>query len=662
MKKFLLLVLTVFVTCYAHGKQDTLRIIAIGNSFADDALIQYVWPIANADGVPMICANMYIGGCTMQQHAQNIASDAPSYVYRKNSNGEVINTSKVKLSYGLEDEPWDIVMLQTGQGQYGLYDNYFPYINQVMDYAKAHVKNSNLKFIMQQVWALPDNTVKTSYLAYYNNSKKNMYETIVATMNRLKNDLGIWKISPTATAIENVRKTYVLENVTRDGFHLNKYIGRYTAGCAMYETLTGRSCIGNSYKPLNISDERIDIAQKAAHAAVQNPNQPTNLHIDVAKPNYDENLIPKYELPDALTMSNGTKVKNKQQWLERRKELLDLFEKEMYGKAPGKPSQMRFELLSENREALNGKATMKQVAIYFTPQQKNPVLLLAYSPNGKKPCPSFLGINFKGNHAVCNDTSIIIPKELKHYGIYDTMKRGASQLRWPLEEIIDRGYGVVTFYRGDIDPDFDDGFANGIHPLFYKKDQIYPEADEWGTIAAWAWGLQRALDYLETDKDFDAHKVTVFGHSRLGKTALWAGVCDERFAAVISNCSGCCGAALSRRKIGETIETMNRHFNHWFCGNFKKYNNKEELLPFDQHELLSLVAPRPLYVASATEDRWADPAGEKQSAIEASRVYKLFGKKGIEDGTIGYHIRQGKHDILLEDWNHYMDFTDKYVK
>lgn len=353
--------------------------------------------------------------------------------------------------------------------------------------------------------------------------------------------------------------------------------------------------------------------------------------------------------------------------------IMDFFLTDVYGHYPQKQVTPRFELLEQSDKALGGKAIRKQVAIHLD-GMPTPILLLIYQPAGVKgKVPAFVGMNFKGNHQVNIDPEIIISANApKGKDLGTDAPRGAASSRWPLEEIVGAGYAVATIYRGDVDPDHDDGFKNGIHPLFYRAGQTKPDAEEWGTIGAWAWGLSRVMDYLEQDKSIDHKRVAVVGHSRLGKTSLWAGATDERFAIVISNDSGCGGAALSARKVGETVAKINKSFPHWFCDNYNKYNDNEEALLVDQQGLIALIAPRPVYVASATEDTWADPEGEFLSALYASPVYELYGKKGLAvssmpkpeqpsiEGYVGYHIRTGKHDITLYDWQQYIKFANQH--
>ena len=371
--------------------------------------------------------------------------------------------------------------------------------------------------------------------------------------------------------------------------------------------------------------------------------------------NYYEDKIKPYTLPDVLTASDGKKVTSSGQWKNvRRPEILELFRQNIFGRVPETPYKKSFKVVNLDRNAMEGAAILKQVDITIAAEGKTLVIhLTLFTPvKAKKPVPVFLLIDNRG------------PANT------DPARKVKSEF-WPVEEALTRGYGMAVFNNADLDPDNFDDFKNGIHALLDKNPR---QGDSWGTLAAWAWGASRCLDYLVTDKDVAGDKVAVVGHSRGGKTALWAGAEDQRFAMVVSNESGAGGAALARRRFGETVSRLNSAFPHWFCSNYKKYSDNEDALPVDMHMLLALTAPRALYVDCADEDLWGDPRGSYLSLYNAVPVFNLLGKnstipeampplnKQIISGKVAFHIRDGVHNMLLKDWNWFMDFADVVLK
>jgi len=370
--------------------------------------------------------------------------------------------------------------------------------------------------------------------------------------------------------------------------------------------------------------------------------------------NFIEEKIPLYTLPNLLTTGKGLKVTGQEDWFKlRRPEVMELFTSQVYGRVPTTPFVKSIKVVKEDRNAMNGAATLKLIDVTITANAKSLTIHLGlFVPNNvPKPVPAFL--------LICNRP----PENI------DFTRTKKSDF-WPAEQVIARGYAVAAFYNADVDPDDFDDFINGIHGILDTNRT--PEA--WGTIAAWAWGASRCMDYLVSDKDIAPDKVAVIGHSRGGKTSLWAGAIDQRFALVIGNDAGRGGTSLARRRYGETVEMINDVFPHWFCGNFRKYNNNEDSLPVDWHSLMALIAPRALYVASADQDLVSDPRGQYLALCKSLPVYQLFSTKNILPnempaldkpvfgGQLAYHIRSGEHNLLLKDWNYFMDYADVIFK
>jgi hypothetical protein len=397
----------------------------------------------------------------------------------------------------------------------------------------------------------------------------------------------------------------------------------------------------------------------------------TMLHADF--PDIDK-LPARKDLPDPLVMLDGTRVATKDQWVnERRPELKKLFEHYMYGKFPP-PVKVEAKIEHVNPKALGGKATLKDITL--TLGGKHKVHLLLVVPNKRTgPAPVFVGLNFAGNHAALDDPAIRLPTSWMYAnrkGVKNNRAgdggRGSEVDTWAIEQTIDRGFAVATVYSGDIEPDRAD-VREGVQATFAQEKS----PDAWGTIAAWAWGIHRVIDYLATVPEVDAARIVVVGHSRLGKTALLAGAFDERIAVVMPHQAGMGGTAPSRGTIGESIKRINTSFPHWFNGNYKRFNDAPERLPFDQHCLVALCAPRPVLFTNAQEDTWANPDGQFEVLRAADPVYRFLGAGGLEgkqppelgrlvDSTLGYYIRAGKHSMNREDWRVFVDFAEKHLK
>ena len=386
----------------------------------------------------------------------------------------------------------------------------------------------------------------------------------------------------------------------------------------------------------------------------------------------DSSALPvRMSPPNPLVMFDGSPVTTPEAWLNLcRPELKGLFQHYMYGHLPPRPANMEYTVDRIDRKALGGKATLKEVTIRLGPANLPEIHLLVAVPNGHKPAPVFVGLNFNGNHTVLADPCIALPA----IGSGGTGTQGKDAGRgkdvdvWAIEQSVDRGYAVATFYNAEVEPDRPDSTEGIRARLRSAEGSLY----DWGTIAAWAWGLHRAVDYLVTDRDIDAKRIAVFGHSRNGKAALLAGAFDERIALVIPHQAGCGGTAPSRGKIGESVKAINDRFPHWFNAEFKRFNEQPERLPFDQHCLIAMVAPRPVLLSNAMEDQWANPSGQFEMLQAAEPVYRLINAGHLEakempepgrlvDSNLGFFIRPGKHSTTPEDWRTFLDFADRHL-
>jgi (4-O-methyl)-D-glucuronate---lignin esterase len=396
-----------------------------------------------------------------------------------------------------------------------------------------------------------------------------------------------------------------------------------------------------------------------------------------------DRLPMRAEPPDPLLMFDGTPVRSKEDWInKRRPELKALFEHYMYGKAPAALEKVVATIVRTDAKALSGQATLREVTLKFGPASAPPIHLLLIVPNERKgPVPVFVGLNFCGNHTVVDDAQIAIPPQWIYKfcaGVendHATEKgRGSQANVWCPDLLVERGYALATFYNGDIDPDTAD-LTDGIHPHYLPSGQQQLGPHDWGTIRAWAWGLSRAVDYLVTHPDIDKSRVCAVGHSRLGKTTLLAAAFDERIALAVPHQSGTGGMAMNRDNDQETVERINRSFPHWFNDTFPQFGGgKEQNLPIDQHLLVALIAPRPLLDTEGDQDKWANYDNALRSLQRADKVYRFLGGRGLvgsgivrgeeaftdaNAGDLVQYRRDEKHVLNRDYWRRILDFADR---
>jgi hypothetical protein len=431
----------------------------------------------------------------------------------------------------------------------------------------------------------------------------------------------------------------------------------------------------------------VSVAASRAQIADSAPGAVANIPV-----NYTEAKTGTYSLPDPLRFADGSPVADAKAWREKRRpELFKLVEENEYGRVPGRPAALAFDVVDKGTPAFDGKALRKQVTIYFTASRTEHYLdLLVYLPaKVTGPAPVLLNFGWTANNlAVPSDPGVKVGRTWNNQqktrvpatpapAADGAQKKGGPgrNISNTILTVLDRGYGFAIFNYNDVDPDALGALAHGIRAAYLKPGSTEPAPDEWGSIAAWGWAASRVLDYFETDPAIDAKRIALTGASRLGKTTLWTGARDERFACVIASVSGEGGAALSRRDYGETVAHLvaPTRYPYQFAGNYQKWADKTKEMPWDAHTIIALIAPRPLLLQTGSTDKWSDPYGEFLAAKAATPVYALFGKKGIEPNathataqpilnTLGHFMHDGPHGVLPADWPVYLDFMDAHLK
>ena len=680
---FTILLLVLGTMSYAQHA-DTLRVLAIGNSFTVDACEQDLYSFFEAAGRPVVIGWLEKGGASLEDHWKWADGGEAAAKYCKIVGGERLPDVKASLGEVLKDEAWDVVSFQQQSAKAARRETMEPYLGRLVRFVRRHT-HKGVRLMYYQTWAYDERS--TSHWGVFGHLNKEMYPSLMSVSREFSSKYGMTVI-PVGTAVQNSRTSFNMENVIRRGDHLNYTFGRYLAAATWYEAIIGEDCRPLDPAPRTLPNHvRREMARKCAHFACVTPYDVTSMYSgggsyhaeEAGIPNYDESLIPPYTLPDPLVAADGSKVETVEQWEDyRRAEILDLFRSEVYGYSPGRLEGQHYKVLEVEDNIFVGLGKRVRVAVYYRDKEDKYIDVQMFIPtHSGSPVPAFLMMNLQGNTIVNEMETIAYPddQQFKSYDIYGYPPRGMKRSRHPLELILSRGYAFITFCAADVDPDFDDGYQNGVTPFIYKPGQYFPEPDQWGAISEWAWAHSRIMDFLqEAQSDIDPGRVAVAGHSRMGKTALWTVAQDRRFAMAVSNCSGSTGAALSKRRIGQTVRQICTTFPHWFCFNYLKYMDNEDALPVDQHELIALCAPRPVFVTSGTRDIWADPKGEFLSEVYALPVYRLYGFEGmpttefpgadrlVSGDRLGYHMHIGKHSMSGYDWVQYLDFADKFLK